>query len=75
MKDLNPFKKYTKNQEASHNFELGLALSNIPHFNSVYLVRVPFLTGIAVCMAYHVSGPLSFLLSVYVLGKMVVTLG
>ena len=48
LKVLNPFKKYNKNQEASYNFKLGFALSNRPHFNSVYLVRVPFLTGIAV---------------------------
>ena len=48
MERSKPFKKYTKNQEASNNFKLGLALSNIPHFNSVYLKRVPFLTGIAV---------------------------
>ena len=48
MKDLNLFKKYTKNQEVSYNFKLGFVLSNRPHFNSVYLVRVPFLTGIAV---------------------------
>ena len=39
---------YTKNQEASYNFKLGFALSKRPHFNSVYLARVPFLTGIAV---------------------------
>ena len=48
LKVLNPFKKYNKNQEASYNFKLGFALSNRPHFNSVYLVRVPFLKGIAV---------------------------
>ena len=48
LKVLNPLKKYNKNQEASYNFKLGFALSNIPHFNSVYLVGVPFLTGIAV---------------------------
>ena len=48
MKDLNHFQKYKKNQEASYNFKLYFALSNRPHFNSVYLVRVPFLTGIAV---------------------------
>ena len=48
LKVLNPLKKYNKNQEASYNFKLGFALSNRPHFNSVYLVRVPFLTGIAV---------------------------
>ena len=41
-------KKKSKNQEASYNFRLGFALSKRPHFNSVYLVRVPFLTGIAV---------------------------
>ena len=37
----------------SYNFKLGFALSNGPHFKSVYLVRVPFLTGIAVylCLA------------------------
>ena len=50
LKVLNPFKKYNKNQEASYNFKLGFALSNRPHFNSVYLVRVPFLNGIAVCV-------------------------
>ena len=48
LKDLNLLKKYTKYQETSYNFSLGFALSNRPHFNSVYLVRVPFLTGIAV---------------------------
>ena len=48
LKVLNPLKRYFKNQEASYNFKLGFALSNRPHFNSVYLVRVPFLTGIAV---------------------------
>ena len=54
MKDLNRFKKYTKNQEASYNFKLGFALSIRPHFNSVYLVRVPFLTGIAV-LVYRIQ--------------------
>ena len=48
MKDLILFQKYKKNQEASYNFKLDFDLSNRPHFNSVYLVRVPFLTGIAV---------------------------
>ena len=48
LKVLNPLKRYFKHQEASYNFKLGFALSNRPHFNSVYLVRVPFLTGIAV---------------------------
>ena len=48
LKVLNPLKRYFKHQEASYNFKLGFALSNRPHFNSVYLVRVPLLTGIAV---------------------------
>ena len=48
LKDLNLLKKYIKNEEASYNFKLVFALSKRPHFNSVYLVRVPFLTGIAV---------------------------
>ena len=48
LKVLNPLKRYFKHQEASYNFKLGFALSNRPHFNSVYLVRVPFLTSIAV---------------------------
>ena len=48
LKVLNRFQKHEKNQKASYNFKLGFALSNRPHFNSVYLVRVPFLTGIAV---------------------------
>ena len=37
-----------KVQEAGSILRLGFALSKRPHFNSVYLVRVPFLTGIAV---------------------------
>ena len=53
LKVLNPFKKYNKNQEASYNFKLGFALSNRPHFNSVYLVRVPFLNGIAVSIVIY----------------------
>ena len=53
LKDLNPFKTYNKNQEASYNFKLGFALSNRPHFNSVYLVRMPFLNGIAVCVFFE----------------------
>ena len=48
FKVLNPLKRYLKNQEASCNFKLGFALSKRLHFNSVYLVRVLFLTGIAV---------------------------
>ena len=38
LRILNPFYKHNKNQEASNNFKLGFALSNRPHFNSVYLV-------------------------------------
>ena len=49
LKYLNLLKKDSKKQKASYNFKLGFALLNRPHFNSVYLVRVPFLTGIAVC--------------------------
>ena len=45
LKDLN---SYTKNQGDSYNFKQGFALSNRSHFNSVYLVRVPFLSGVAV---------------------------
>ena len=59
MKVLNPLKRYLKNQEASYNFKLGFALSKRPHFNSVYLVRVPFLNGIAV--KSHVSKPLTYI--------------
>ena len=29
---------------------MNFALSKLPHFNSVYLLRVPSLTGIAVCI-------------------------
>ena len=49
LKDINLLKKFMKNQEASNNFKLGFAPSERPHFNSIYLVRVPFLNGIAVC--------------------------
>ena len=48
LKDLNRLKKYTKYQETSYNFKLSFAPSNRPHFISVYLVQMPFLTGIAV---------------------------
>ena len=48
LKDLNVLKKYIKYQKISKNLRLGFALSNRPHFDSVYLVRVPSLTGIAV---------------------------
>ena len=49
LKDLSLLKKCNKYQETSDNFRLGFAMSNRPHFNSVCLVRVPSLTGIAVC--------------------------
>ena len=55
LKVLNLSKRYLKNQEASYNFKLGFALSNRPHFNSVYLVKVPFLTDIAVCTTLNSS--------------------
>ena len=48
LKDLNLLRKYIKNEEVSYNFKLVFTLSKRPHFNSVYSVRVPFLTGIAV---------------------------
>ena len=48
MKDLKLLKRYIKYQETSYNFRLGFALSNRPHFNSTYLLRVPFSSGIAV---------------------------
>ena len=38
----------SKFQETSNILRVDFALSKWPHFNSVYLVRVPFLTGIAV---------------------------
>ena len=58
LKVLNLFKKYTKYQETSYNFSLGFVLSNRPHFNSAYLLWVPFLSGIAVCrfMIFQVMG-------------------
>ena len=48
MKYLNLLKRYVEYQETSYNFRLGFALSNRPHFNSTYLLRVPFSSGIAV---------------------------
>ena len=48
IKDLNPFQTVSKVQEASIILMVGFALSKWPHFNSIHLVRVPFLTGIAV---------------------------
>ena len=48
LKDLNPLKNYNENQEASYNLKLGFALSNRPHFNSAYSLRMPFSTDIAV---------------------------
>ena len=48
LKDLNLFKILWKVQEASSILRVGFALSNWPHFNSIYLLRVSSLTGIAV---------------------------
>ena len=48
LKDLNPLQIESKVQEASIISRVGFALSKWPHFNSIYLVRVPFLNGIAV---------------------------
>ena len=39
-----------KYQKTSFNSRLGFAQSNRPHFNSTYLLRVPFSPGIAVCI-------------------------
>ena len=61
LKDLNRLKECVKIQKASYDFKLGFALSNRPHLNSVYLVRVPFLTGIAVTMNFCLSIGLPFL--------------
>ena len=41
-------KTVSKVQKTSSILKVGFALSNWPHFNSVYLLRVPSLTGIAV---------------------------
>ena len=49
IKDLNPFQTVSKVQEASSILRVAFALSKWPHFNSIYLVRVPFLTSIDVC--------------------------
>ena len=40
LKDLNLFKKCTKNKAVSYNFRLNYVLSNRPHFNSAHLVIV-----------------------------------
>ena len=40
LRDLNPLKEYTKNQEASYNFRLGFALSKGPHLQRAYVVTV-----------------------------------
>ena len=36
LKVLNSLKKYVKNQEASYNFRLGIALSNRPHLHRAH---------------------------------------
>ena len=46
LKDLNPFKTVLKVQEASSILRVGFALSKWPHFNSAYLLRVPFSSSI-----------------------------
>ena len=48
LKDLNPFKTMSKVQEANITLWVGFVLLKWPYFNSIYLARVPFLTGIAV---------------------------
>ena len=48
MKDLNPFKAGLKVQGASSILRVGFTLSNYPHFNSVYLVKVRFSLDLAV---------------------------
>ena len=48
LKDLNPFNTVPKVQEASIVLRVGFSLSKWPHFNSIYLVRVSFITDIAV---------------------------
>ena len=53
LKISNPFKIVPKVQDASNILRVGFALSKWPHFNSTYLVRVPFLTGIAVHMVSY----------------------
>ena len=50
LKDLNLLKKDTRYQKTSDNFRLGFAMSKRTHFNSAYLLRVPFSSGIAVHM-------------------------
>ena len=47
-KHFSHFLNETKVQEASNILKVGFVLSKWPHFNSIYLVRVPFPTGIAV---------------------------
>ena len=41
----------SKAQEASSILKVGFARSNRPYFDSTYVIRVPFLTGIAVCIS------------------------
>ena len=53
FKDLNLFKKCTKNQETSCNFRLGLDLSNRPHLHRAYLVTVCRLLLLTVCTNLH----------------------
>ena len=48
LKDLNLLKNFIKNQEAGSILTVCFALLKWHHFHRVYLVRLPFLTGIAV---------------------------
>ena len=40
-------------QKTIYNFKLGIALSKRPHFNSAYLLRVPFSSGIAAAVIHY----------------------
>ena len=48
MKGMNHLKTILKIQGASSNLRMVFALSKLPHFNSAYLVRVPFSSSITV---------------------------
>ena len=62
-----------KNQMASYNFKLGFALSNRPHFIIVYLVRVPFLTSLAVYEESDVHSDTCVLRFLDILSNLVIT--
>ena len=48
MKDLETFKTVLKVQGASSILRVDFSLSNYPHFNSAYLVKVRFSLDLAV---------------------------